>query len=629
MSKDEISRQMEEAAKKAAAKKQGRAGRSGKAQRSKRAQRFPFKVEQGYVWREVEESTEDGGTRKKWVAFISEVHIRAATRSPESEDWGLLLEVVDPDGAAHEWPMPQALLAGSGEALKGELLRLGMRPALGNRKWKEWLTEYLVCASPEDRARCVGSIGWHGGSFVLPDEVFSGEKVSERVVLQSAGRLDHAFHQKGTIEGWRSEVAEPSIGNSRLVLAISAAFAAPLLSITGDESGGFHFRGGSSLGKSTALDVAGSVWGGGGAALGYKKTWRATDNALEGVAAMHNGAILCLDELSQIDAKAAGEAIYMLGNGKGKGRQTKEGTLKREQTWHTLFLSNGEVSLADKLQEAGKRVAAGMDVRLIDLRADAGAGLGLFDKVPNGVTPAEFSQRLKAASAQHYGTAARAFLREIVDDLQRVVESVADMRRDFLAMAVPENADGQVRRVADRFALVAVAGDIASELGLTGWPSGEARTAALRCFRDWVAERGGVGAGEVSIARKRIAEAIETYGQARFQDWNNRDRAIVTPRWGFVKGWEEDEDSEAVGRWRKLEFEWFFTSSGLKSVLSGLDFRSVIAGLVAQGVIIGHGEKRSPSKTFRVPNAGGNVRLYQVNASALGDDLEASEGGQE
>lgn len=85
-----------------------------------------------------------------------------------------------------------------------------------------------------------------------------------------------------------------------------------------------------------------------------------------------------------------------------------------------------------------------MDVRLIDLRADAGAGYGLFDKVPEGITPAEFSQRLKAASAQHYGIAARAFLRELVSDLPVIVEMVSGLRRDFLSDAVPNGSDGHL-----------------------------------------------------------------------------------------------------------------------------------------------------------------------------------------
>jgi hypothetical protein len=41
------------------------------------------------------------------------------------------------------------------------------------------------------------------------------------------------------------------------------------------EGGGVHFKGASSTGKSTALHVAGSVWGGGDT-NGYIRSWRST-----------------------------------------------------------------------------------------------------------------------------------------------------------------------------------------------------------------------------------------------------------------------------------------------------------------------------------------------------------------
>ena len=74
-----------------------------------------------------------------------------------------------------------------------------------------------------------------------------------------------------------------AVGNSRLTVALSMALAPPLLHVVEMEGGGLHFRGSSSIGKTTLLHVAGSVWGGGGLA-GYVRRWRATDNALEGVA---------------------------------------------------------------------------------------------------------------------------------------------------------------------------------------------------------------------------------------------------------------------------------------------------------------------------------------------------------
>ncbi|WP_445501111.1 DUF927 domain-containing protein [Microvirga sp. G4-2] len=81
--------------------------------------------------------------------------------------------------------------------------------------------------------------------------------MSERYFLQTTGAVDHAYRRAGSLKEWQDNVARYAVGNSRLGLALNA-FAAPLRYPTGSESGDFHFRGGSSTGKTTALVVAGS-----------------------------------------------------------------------------------------------------------------------------------------------------------------------------------------------------------------------------------------------------------------------------------------------------------------------------------------------------------------------------------
>ena len=47
--------------------------------------------------------------------------------------------------------------------------------------------------------------------------------------------------------------------------------------------------------------------------------------------------------------------------------------------WRLLFLSAGEVGLAQHIRDAGKKSKAGQAVRLVDIPADAGQGHGIFD----------------------------------------------------------------------------------------------------------------------------------------------------------------------------------------------------------------------------------------------------------
>jgi putative DNA primase/helicase len=123
--------------------------------------------------------------------------------------------------------------------------------------------------------------------------------------------------------------------------------------------------------------VAASVYGG----ANYLQRWRATDNALEAIAAQHCDGLLILDELAQIDPKTAGECAYMLANEQGKARATRTGTPRARQAWRLLFLSAGELGLADHMAEGQKRTRVGQEVRMVDIAADAGAGLGAFENL--------------------------------------------------------------------------------------------------------------------------------------------------------------------------------------------------------------------------------------------------------
>lgn len=158
---------------------------------------------------------------------------------------------------------------------------------------------------------------------MLPDLVI-GE--GPEPVVPAAELADGpGFAVRGTVEDWRRHVGLLCSGNSRLLFRVSAAFAAPLLHLIGAESGGFHLKGSgtdaSSSGKTTCQRVAASVCG----SPDYLHRRRTTDNALEATAELHNNALLLLDELGQMEPRAAGEFAYMLAGGTGKARAARNG----------------------------------------------------------------------------------------------------------------------------------------------------------------------------------------------------------------------------------------------------------------------------------------------------------------
>ncbi len=82
---------------------------------------------------------------------------------------------------------------------------------------------------------------------------------------------------------------------------------------------------------------------------------------------------------------------------------------------------------------------------------------------------------------------------------------------------VPDGSHSQVARVAKRFCLVAVAGELATANGLTGWTQGEAVEAARRCFEGWLELRGGTGNSDEAEAVRQVQHFLAAHGDNRFR----------------------------------------------------------------------------------------------------------------
>lgn len=543
----------------------------------------------------------------EWVWVCSPLRVLALARNNEGQEWGLYIEVTDPDGLKHQWALPRDILAGSGEAYRRELLSLGLRlaPDFGRNR----LDKFLSLCQPRGRVRGVSRTGWHGKCYVLPDAVF-GQTQGEQVVLQTE-RPDNQFKISGLLPDWQEQIGRYCVGNSRLVLYVSAALAAPLLYLAGGESGGLHLVGGSSLGKTTALDVAGSVCGGGGV-RGYRRQWRATANGLESIAAAHCDALLCLDELSQVEAREAASTTYMIGNGCGKARATRTGGERKPSEWRVLFLSTGEITLADKIREDGRgRVTAGQAVRVVDVAADAGAGLGLFEALHGFSTGHDLSRHLTDAAKSFYGTPLRAFLERLTAEFDAAAENLPEIINDFIHENCPPDADGQVKRVCARFGLVAAGGELGAAYGVLPWPKGEATQAAARCFRDWLSLRGGTGASEEQAGLDQVRAFVLAHGSSRFEAWADDDR-------------EPDQSNRVVNRagFRRLNnsnyWEYYIPVATFKGEIArGHDAGRLAKFLVQQGLILPDG-RGQPASTHRIPGQP-SARYYRFDPRIVSD----------
>jgi len=235
----------------------------------------------------------------------------------------------------------------------------------------------------------------------------------------------------------------------------------------------------------------------------------------------HNDGLLCLDEFGEVEPGEAGSAAYMLANGEGKNRLRSDITLRSSAKWVLLFLSSGEVGLAGhvaagrKPGQAAPRVAAGQELRLLDIAAEAGRGLGIWECLAEGETAGRRSEALKAAAKAYYGHAGPIFLERLLAKRDGLLQDARDTMSAFLAEALKPTDSGQIARAAKRFAVIAAAGELAAGLGVVPWEMGDATKAIRAVFDRWARDFGRTGLREERQVIRLIRSFIET-NRARF-----------------------------------------------------------------------------------------------------------------
>jgi putative DNA primase/helicase len=246
----------------------------------------------------------------------------------------------------------------------------------------------------------------------------------------------------------------------------------------------------------------------------------------------------------------------------------------------------------------------------VNIPADAGRGMGLFEELHGRATPGELADELKQMAGRNYGEPIREFVRRLVADRSAagpVLKSCRATSRKW----VPAGASGEVGRVAERFAIVAAAGEMASEWGITGWPKGEALAAAERCFYCWLRERGTAGGADVEAGVRVVRQFIELHGSSRFQ---------------VLQGLKPDTEHEQMivnragfKRKRNGRTEYLFLRQVWENeILKGFNYKEVARELRERGHLF-HESDRLTIKPGGLPD-GVPSRVYAVRDSILDND---------
>ena len=382
---------------------------------------------------------------------------------------------------------------------------------MSGRAKRERLADYLQKEGSPIAFTITDRAGWNGEAYILA----GGEAVNAdgtNILYNGDTSQKDGYTEKGSLKEWQEQAARYAENNSRLCLALGLSMAAPFLALLNEEGGGFHLAGDSSKGKTTAARLALSVWGDPETTKG---NWDTTPLGLQNLALARNDGLLVLDEIGQTaDPRKIPQMVYSVINGVSKTQGAKDGGNRRQKTWRNLILSTGEINPESLIGDRAQW-KAGNHVRLPDIQAEA--RFGIYDTLHGFADGAELSEHINQATAKQRGTAGRALIRQILKDgKEAAAQAVEASRAQFLETLPP--MEGQARRIARRFALLAAVLEYAAPI--TGIRQGAGEAGVRQCFNEWLEENGTGNREDRRIIEQVIAFMDVNALSMRFSDWN-------------------------------------------------------------------------------------------------------------
>ncbi len=298
-------------------------------------------------------------------------------------------------------------------------------------------------------ARGLGYKEHKGKKFFVLSPKANGKLKSDESTIEfipEAGfeRFTKALQPQGKYFKW-IETVEPTLEHPLAVFAFCASFAAPLLKILKAPNFIIDFWGETSLGKTTVLELASSVWGN-----PHKETgglifsWDSTRVYLERMASFFGDFPIFPDESQTVDDNILTKILYQVANGVGKGRGAIAG-VRHTESWHTVCFSTGERSLADCTTFSGARA------RTIPIHGSPFPNAG-----------GEFIRNLKEGLYSNYGHAGPRYM-DVVLPIWQDKEKTKKLREEYkwYQGKLSQEANSEIGdRFSHYFATVLVAGDL-------------------------------------------------------------------------------------------------------------------------------------------------------------------------
>ncbi|MBB3941565.1 hypothetical protein GGR39_003245 [Novosphingobium fluoreni] len=335
--------------------------------------------------------------------------------------------------------------------------------------------------------------GWAGGQFAnASGRVYApGGTRKGLVAFQTS---PHKCATKGKHAEWLKQVAEPLCGHLIPMFFVMAAFAAPMLEMSGlSANPGFELAGEGGKGKTTTMRLMASTSG--PAMLGhqgYITTFSMTPAAIEQSMRMHSDMPFLIDEANlynQGGSAASNRRMmqdfsFAMAQGTTKGRYNE---IDQKRYWF-ICVTSANAPLHELMAQSHQDIAGAAIDRLNTIMVPAGDA-GVFGPLAAGYENyRQFTQALEAGMAEQYGTAMSKYLRKLVaarHEDEAGLKAKIKSRIDAFKVAVGiSDSNGSDVRVAEAYGLVYAAGVFARHCGVL--PKGfDCMAAAQHCYANF------------------------------------------------------------------------------------------------------------------------------------------------
>jgi hypothetical protein len=335
--------------------------------------------------------------------------------------------------------------------------------------------------------------GWDGGQFAnASGRVFAAPGTRRGLVAFTTSQ--HKCAKKGRHAEWLTQVAEPLCGHPIPMFFLMAAFAAPMLDLSGlSANPGFELAGEGGKGKTTTLRLMAST---SGPAMqghqGYVTTFSMTPAALEKSMQMHADMPFLIDEANLYNqgGNAASnrqkmqDFSFAMAHGTSKGRYNEP---DQKRYWF-VCVTSANAPFHELLAQSHRDVADAATDRLNTIMVPQGDA-GVFGPLTSGYDSYRgFTQALEAGMADQYGTAMPKFVRALVAARNKGEAAFKAKIRDdidkFKATVGINDSNGSDVRVAEAYGLVYAAGIFARHCGVL--PEGfDCMDAAQHCYANF------------------------------------------------------------------------------------------------------------------------------------------------